>query len=276
MNSITRTTLPSGLSARTCEPAHADQTEQTLLLLHGMMGGTWQFDLLQPALGAAGYRSVAIDYRGHHDSPTTKPLNRLSVSDYLHDALQACHAIGGKPIVVGQALGGLVGLMLAERDAVSAAVLLCALPPRGIAWRGNHRPRLAFRRWPGAIRGLPMAPRRKELDELVLNRIPAQRREELFQRQVPESSRVAAQVAYGLVTVDSTAVQCPVLSVGASDDRLVAPSVARKLAEQYHGDHLELRGAGHYALVGEPGWETGKDHIVDWLNRLPSHVRFRR
>jgi pimeloyl-ACP methyl ester carboxylesterase len=119
-------------------------------------------------------------------------------------------------------------------------------------------------------------PDRDELDDLVLNRIPTARHREFFDRQVPESTRVAAQVAYGLISVRPYAVRCPVLSIGASDDRLVLPSVARRLADRYGADHLELEHAGHYAIVGEPGYRSAADKIIDWLDQLPTEITLRQ
>jgi pimeloyl-ACP methyl ester carboxylesterase len=276
MTELVKTRLPSGLSAHVCEPEGPGRRRLPVLLLHGMMGGAWQFEWFQPALAAAGYCSMAIDYRGHHDSPPVRRLIRVGVSTYLDDALDACAALGGRVLVVGQALGGLLALLLAEREAVVAAVLTCSLPPRGIRWRSARNPRLAFKRWPAAVRGNPLMPDRDELDNLVLNRMPREPRGELFDRQVPESTRVAAQVAYGLVSVRPDAVRCPVLSIGASDDRLVLPSVARRLAERYGADHLELEHAGHYAIVGEPGYQSAADQIIDWLDQLPTEITLRR
>jgi pimeloyl-ACP methyl ester carboxylesterase len=67
---VTRATrevvLPGGLTAVAAGPARSDAT--SVLLVHGMMGGAWQFGRLQLTLTARGYRNLALNYRGHHDS----------------------------------------------------------------------------------------------------------------------------------------------------------------------------------------------------------------
>ncbi|WP_225729430.1 MULTISPECIES: alpha/beta hydrolase [unclassified Nocardia] len=74
-----------------------------------------------------------------------------------------------------------------------------------------------------------------------------------------------AQIAYGAIKVDAAAVHCPILSVSAADDRLIWPHIGETIATRYHGQHLRIQGAGHYALVGEPGWETVATQLIDWI-----------
>jgi pimeloyl-ACP methyl ester carboxylesterase len=217
-----RVRLPGGLSASEWAPA-GGEGRPAVLLVHGMAGGAWQFEWFQRSLAAAGYRSLALDYRGHHGSRPVARLGRVGVCDYLEDALVACRFLGGRPLVVGQSMGGLIAQLLAARDAVSAAVLMVSLPPRGVRWRSVKDPRLATRHLPALLRGRPLMPIRAEADGLILNRIPPGERREFFARQAPESSRAGAQIAFGRIVVDRSAVAGPVLSVTASEDRLVLP-----------------------------------------------------
>jgi len=260
-----RVPLAGGLSGVEVPAAAAARARPQVLLLHGMMAGAWQFERFQDSLARAGYRSLALDYRGHNRSAPVKRLGRLSVRDYMEDALAGCGHLGGRPVVVGQSMGGLIALMLAARDAVRAAVLVCALPPRGIRWRTARSPRASLRHLPAILRGRPLDPDREELDDLIFNAIPPAERPEFFARQVQESSRVAGEIAFGRIAVDPSRVGCPVLSVSASDDRLVLPEVGEEIARRYGADHLRLEGCGHYALVGEPQWRDAACRITDWL-----------
>ncbi|HME75084.1 MAG TPA: alpha/beta fold hydrolase [Mycobacterium sp.] len=257
--------LPTGLTGVEGIP-QASATETPVLLLHGMMGGAWQFSWFQRALTRVGYRSLAINYRAHHGSQPSAALGRVGVREYLKDALDACAYLGTPPIVVGQSMGGLIAQLLAAQGAVRAAVLVCALPPGGVRWKGARNPRRALRHLPAVLTGRPIRPHRGELDDLIFNQIPADQRRAYFARQVPESGRAATEIAYGAVDVDADALTCPVLSISAAHDRLVYPHVGEALAHRYRGDHLRLDDAGHYALVGEPGWEHLAEQIISWLN----------
>jgi pimeloyl-ACP methyl ester carboxylesterase len=266
--------LPGGLSAVERVP-RASTSKPPVLLLHGMMGGAWQFRWLQEALSEAGYRSLALNYRGHHGSLPVRRLGRVGVDEYLYDALCGCAQLGEPPIAIGQSMGGLVAQLLAERGAVRAAVLAFSLPPAGIRWRGVRDPRNAWRHLPDTLRGRPLRPDRPELEDLILNRIPVSERAAFFSRQVPESSRAGAQIAFGLIRVSARAVTCPILSLGASEDRLVLPAVAEQIASRYSGEHLCFEGAGHYALVGEPGWRTRAATTIAWCDEVSCAVRER-
>jgi len=259
-------TLSRGLTGRETTPRRVDPAKPSVLLLHGMMGGAWQFDILQERLATAGHHTLAINYRGHHGSPSDSELATTSVRDYARDALVGCHHLGGRPVVIGQSLGGLVSLVLAETGIPSAAVLVCALPPRGVLWRprrltGAARPIVA------ALRRRELLPDRAELDPLILNGLPLADRQEVFDRQVPESSRVFLEVAAGAIAVDRRLVTCPVLSVTAGQDGLVQASVGHRLARRYRTDLVHVDDAAHYAAVAEPTAPVLASAILDWIER---------
>jgi pimeloyl-ACP methyl ester carboxylesterase len=262
----TRITLSGGLRAVDGAATETTDDRPPVLLLHGMMGGAWQFDGFQRALSRAGYRSLALDYRGHHGSRPVRRLGGTRVSEYVDDALTACRHLGERPIVVGQSMGGLIAQVLAGGGNASAAVLVCSLPPRGIRWRGARDPRFAWRHLPEVVLRRPLRPHRAELDDLILNRCEPALADVMFARQVPESSRAGTEIAYGLVRAPTGPLGCPVLSVSAGQDRLVSPQVGAMLADRYEGEHLHVEDAGHYALVGEPGWERLAAQIIGWLD----------
>lgn len=263
--------LPGDLTGIDAEPPPGVTQRGSVLMLHGMMGGAWQFQHLQPQLAAAGYRTLALNYRGHHDSRPVPDLARISVRDYAQDAMLGCDYLGGRPAVVGQSMGGLVALMLAEAGAVSAAVLVCSLPPRRIAWR-TSRPTTALRALAASVRRHPIQPHRADLDALVLNGLREDQRAAAFECQVPESSRAAFEIACGRIHVDPRLVTCPVLSITTGNDKLVRPSVGARIARRYHGDRLHFDDAAHYAMVAEPSAAEVSSAIVEWLQAPSSSV----
>jgi pimeloyl-ACP methyl ester carboxylesterase len=259
-------TLERGLTAVRCPATMAERGR--ILFLHGMMAGAWQFEALQPFFAERGYTSLALNYRGHHGSSPVTRLADVSVRDYVEDALVAARMLE-RPIVLGQSMGGLIAQKLMEADVVSAAVLLCSLPPRGILWLGGYAHFIASLRTLPAILGRSqLQPHRASLDKTIFNCLSPARRQALFLRQVPESSRAGFEIAMGLIGVDAARVRCQVLSVGAEHDRLVSPSRARHMATKYRGKWLELERCGHYALVGEADWLPRAQAIAHWIERL--------
>lgn len=264
MKTATRTvTLASGLTGVAAGPV--DRDGPTVVCLHGMMGGAWQFERFQSYLATRGVSSLAINYRGHHDSRPVRRLGRVSVRRYIEDA-QAAVAGLDRPVVVGQSMGGLIALALAANTDVSAVALVCALPPRPVRWTGARSPRFAWRHLPSVLTGRPLRPYRRELSKLILNRLPQPEHDACFDRQVPESSKAATEIAYGRVAVTPADIRCPVLSITAGDDALVSPSVGKALADRYHGRHLHYPNRGHYCLVAEPGWEDVARAITRWID----------
>jgi pimeloyl-ACP methyl ester carboxylesterase len=258
--------IPGGLSGEELAANLESGLRPAVLLLHGMMGGAWQFQWFQRSLAEAGFRSLAINYRGHHDSRPVDSLGRVGVQAYLEDALAACHYLGQSPVVVGQSMGGLIGQMVAECGAARAVVMVVSLPPRGVVWRSRRGLRYGLRYLPSALFDRSMPPNEQEQKDRLLNAFPPEAQDEMFARQVPESGRAARQIALGQIAVDPSMVTCPVLSVTAGADRLVLPSVGTKLAKRYRGDLLHFDTAGHYALVGEPGWQTRSEMVIHWIN----------
>ena len=113
----------------------------------------------------------------------------------------------------------------------------------------------------------PKEARIAQLDRLILNGISPDERAAVFDRQVPESSRAFTEIALGRIGVAPRRVTYPVLSVTAGRDVLVTPSVGRRLARRYEGDHLHFEDAAHYAMVAEPSAPEACTAIVDWIER---------
>src|ERR671929_1502515 len=124
-------TILGGLTA-VVEDA-ASRSRPSLLFIHGMFAGAWQFEGLQRYFAALGYPSHAINLRGHHGSRPVPDLGKVSVLDYVDDALPVARALG-RPIVIGHSMGGLITQKLAEAGAISAGLVPSAAGPQG----GRH------------------------------------------------------------------------------------------------------------------------------------------
>jgi pimeloyl-ACP methyl ester carboxylesterase len=165
-----------------------------------------------------------------------------------------------------------VALLLASRNLVRAAVLVSSAPPRGI--NVFSRPLLfrMARYLPALLLSRPFVPSASDLDALVLNEVPEPERAAIRARFVPDSGRVARQVALGVYDVPLRSVRAPLLVIGADHDRFVPLSVARRLARRFDAPLRVARGHGHF-LFAEPGWETELDAVLDWIDKLPAPAR---
>jgi pimeloyl-ACP methyl ester carboxylesterase len=254
-------TLPGGVSAFAADLP--GDVRPPLLLIHGMFGGGWQFAEWQTRLLRRGRSTVAIDLRAGDATDPSRNLGSASLSHYVDVARRAARHLEC-PAAVGHSMGGLIVQKLAEEGAVSAAVLLCSAPPRWItALSGGLLARMA-KYTPELLGSRALVPLRSDADALFLERVPLAERDDVFARLRPESGRAARQLALGAVAVDAARVKCPVLSIGAAEDRFLPPRIARAIARKYRGYYREYKGHGHY-IVGEPGWERVADDVAGWL-----------
>jgi pimeloyl-ACP methyl ester carboxylesterase len=254
-------TFPGGVTASVADAPGDDRPP--LLLIHGMFGGAWQFADWQLRLAGRGRSSVAIDLRGHGASGTVADIGCVSLDDYVEDALAAVRELG-TPAVVGHSMGGLIAQKLAEKNVVSSAVLVCSAPPRWInALSGRLLTRM-IKYAPALLFSRPVVPERSDADALFLDRLPEPARSDLFEHIQPESGRAARELALGTMTIDAKRVSCPMLSIGAADDRFLPSRIARAIAKKYDCEYREYAEHGHY-MIAEPGWERVSDEVAAWI-----------
>ncbi|HET7456872.1 MAG TPA: alpha/beta fold hydrolase [Gemmatimonadaceae bacterium] len=267
IDGLTAVAVPADAGAAT---GVGGRPKPPVLFVHGMMVGAWVFERYQRLFAAHGYASWAVNLRGHCGSRPVPDLGRVSLQYYVNDAMEAARALAAahgveRPVIVGHSMGGLIAQVLAERDAVEAAVLLCSAPPRGITVSSL---RLAYHQlrylWP-ILRGRPLVARPAGASALNFNRVPPAERAGLYARMVPESGRVGLELSLGMVSVDDRRVTRPVLVCAAADDRLVPARVARRLAKKYDAPYREFADHGHF-LVYEPNWEGPATEIAHWLD----------
>ena len=81
----------------------------TVLLVPGYTGSKEDFRLVLPALAGHGWRAVAVDQRGQHESPGTGDASAYTVDVLGREIVQLTEALGDGPVhLVGHSFGGLV------------------------------------------------------------------------------------------------------------------------------------------------------------------------
>lgn len=235
-----------------------------VLLIHGMFGGAWYWADYQTFLARRGYESHAVNLRGHHGSRPVDDVGKVSLGDYVDDAIEVARALG-MPFVIGHSMGGLIAQKVAEAGACRAVVLLASAPPRWIPPVSWLLLRKQIKYLPRLIASRPLMPDRGDADALMFNRTPVGERAAFYARLVPESGRAGLQLSLGAIGVHASRVSCPVLVVSGTDDQFVVPRVARALSRKYRAPLRTYASFAHH-IMSEPGWETPAADVVSWLD----------
>jgi pimeloyl-ACP methyl ester carboxylesterase len=252
---------------------------RTIVMIHGMWGGGWYWENYARYFEARGYRCVRPTLRLHDMNPREAPDPRLgttSLLDYAEDLEKGIRELKEIPILMGHSMGGLLAQMLGSRGLGKALVLLTPASPAGIMALKFS----VIRSFSGMLMrwGFWREPGRQKFEEAVysmLSLLPAEEQKKVFERFVYESGRAASEIGFWLfdrrnaAAVDESKVTCPVLVIGAAEDRITPVSVVRKVAEKYKGvaTYKEFAGHAHW-VVAEPGWEEIAGYVNDWLSHL--------
>ena len=237
-----------------------------LLFVHGGCHAAWCWDEhFLDYFASHGFRAAAVSFRAHGGSDSDKPLNRLSVADYVDDVRTAAEGLDGDPIVVGHSLGGFTVQHYLQRYDAPAGVLLASLPPQGVL-------RCALRLW----RKHPLITMRANTfgeNKEVFTRRP---REVLFCDYTPQAivdagaarceneSLRAAFVDAGFRLPKPARVAAPMLVLGGEDDGTITNAEARATARAYNTTAELFPRMGHNMMV-EPGWRDVAERICGWL-----------
>ena len=202
--------------------------------------------------------------------PPHPGLGALRLHDYVSDlereASRIAEETGRRPAVIGHSMGGLLAQALAERNRVSAAVLISPAPPAGA-----HDVRFgAFWLIVRASNFLGLAPKAIRVDRATvyaatLNALPRGERDAAFSSMVYESGPAFNDM--GHFPIDEARIRVPVMTIAATRDRLIPANIVRLVGKKYAaigGVFREYAGHAHW-LYGEPGWDSVATDIYNWL-----------
>ncbi|HLF22688.1 MAG TPA: alpha/beta hydrolase, partial [Burkholderiales bacterium] len=254
----------------------------TVFMIHGMWGSPWYWQNYKNVLEKAGYRCVTATLRYHDMNPSASPDPRLgstSLLDYAEDLEREIRSLGVKPILLGHSMGGLLALMLSARDLAKATVLLTPASPAGInPYRVSVVRSFVSVLLHWAFWKKPMRQTYGEAVYSMLQLLPPDDQRRAYERFVYESGRAFSEIAYWFIDprhatrVDAKKITCPILVIGAAQDRITPASVVRRVAKKYKNvaTYKEFPNHAHW-VVGEPGWEEVAEYVGQWLSTLDAN-----
>ncbi|MFF7731016.1 alpha/beta fold hydrolase [Streptomyces sp. NPDC008001] len=239
----------------------------TVLLVPGFTGSKEDFIALLEPLAAAGYRAVAVDGRGQHETEGPRDEAAYAQAELARDVLAQAEALGGGVHLLGHSLGGLISRAAVLADAAPfRSLTLMSCGPAAICAPQQERTRrliaalgaydmgavwLEMRRADGE--SAPAAPVPPELDAFLRRRWMETVPEQLMatgRQLVSEPDRTAELAAVPLpkhVVSGAVDYAWPVPSIDAMAKELAAVRTVVEGAE--HSPNAERPGPTAEALI---------------------------
>ncbi len=234
-----------------------------VLLLHGFPQDSREWDLVRPALHAAGMRTYALDQRGYSPGARPSRVAGYRVAEAVADAAGVLDALGlDAAHVVGHDWGATVAwaLAVAQPERVKSLVAVSVPHPRALAeaLRGASQPlRLAYfplLRWAG------VAERLLRCGGLRAILAPIGDRAELYVTAMREPGRLTAALNWYRANSlraagDRGICSVPTTYVYSTGDVAVSPRAVRATGRWVDADYrlVVLRKVAHWVPEEAPG-----------------------
>ena len=245
--------LIAGLSAERYPPEQA-KFRSPLLLVHGVWSGAWCWQSWATHFCNLGWECIAIDLRRRSPQNPMGSLHNLRFSDCIQDLAAFIHSFSIPPVLLAMDLGALMALKVCEQSKISALILVSPPSPGNLAARSRPQ-RLLWLKY-GLLIFLQRPFRIDERDfrTYFLAPLPENLQSRLSRQIVPEPSALAREFLAPRVNLESEPLNCPILVLGGSEDRITPPATSRRIAEWLGGEFREYPGQGHWLIEmnGEP------------------------
>ena len=252
---------------------------KTLLMVHGVGCGGEVWDRMKRDFVMAGWTcetpTLFADLRTSSAPPDG--LADLTLADYIKAAADLADRLaerdGQPPVIIGHSMGGMIAQKLVEQGHVRGGIFLTPAQPAGCTVTDLRVLRTFWnilkvgqKNVPGGV--FKVGP--KGFRWGVLNMVPKERHEEIYQQALYDSGRVYHDLA-NPGPIDETRISMPTLTIGAAKDRATVIKAVRKVGAKYAkakvpGDYLEYKKHAHW-IVDEPGTAQVSSDILEWMDQ---------
>jgi len=237
-----------------------------LLFIHGELAGSWIWERYLSYFAGHGWEGHALNLRNHYWSEPTD-IAEVGFELYIDDVASVVQRLGSSVALIGHGMGGLLALKAAEREPVSAVVLLDSELPRDL--RPPARPH-ELRAIPDVYGrdhiGWETLPERLQRDNRDLTISDIVRLQHLFGQKPHESGLAKRQIRAGVAVDRSRLVGVPILVVGAGLAGTRSAAGAERLADWLGGTYEPFGAHSHYGLViGESSFQQVADGVRAFL-----------
>jgi pimeloyl-ACP methyl ester carboxylesterase len=235
-----------------------------LLLVHGAFSQAAHFEPWVDYFREAGYRASAISLPGRVPF-NLEALRRLTLADYVDAVARAVQQFDSPPVIVGHSLGAILAMNVATFEEAAGLVTIAAPVPGKLPARLGAL-RYVFPHMPQIITGSPVMPPPDVVRALVTHHLSEAESDEIIAAGGSESGRVLRRLLFGRARVSLAAIRCPVLCLGAAEDRVVPSGAAGQIAKATGGERVVFQGHGHWLIAGSLVGTVAAT-VGDWLGR---------
>ncbi len=249
----------------------------TIVMLHGISGGSAAFAPQIEHFASRGFRAVSWDMPGYGTSAPIEPYTFKGLAESLATLIDALDPSGDRApvILLGHSMGGMVAQELIARrpGLVRALILANTVPAFGHA-DGAAQQRYISERSAPIEAGLSM---QQFAQQLIPSLVGPQ--------ASAEGVRLAMQVMGGVhpavyrAALDAIThfdrhsmlghIRVPTLLIAGSEDKTAPPALMQAMARQVPGsEYVELGGVGHLSPLEVP--ELFGDTVLSFLARRKS------
>jgi pimeloyl-ACP methyl ester carboxylesterase len=208
-------------------------------------------------------------------------IKGLGLTEIVDHYEQEIRALDEPPVLIGHSFGGLIVELLLDRGLGRAGVAMSPAPPKGIlvlplSSLKAAAPALAHpSRWHGIV---PLT--LEEFTYAFVNTFSPEDAKAAYDAYaVPESGQIFYEAGFANFHLHPPSEvhfrneeRAPLLIVGATEDRTVPASLARKQYVKYakgpaQTEYLEFEGRSHLMMVAD-GWEEIAAEIERWVARV--------
>ncbi len=218
-------------------------TGRAVLLLHGFTGSPWELRLMGDSLAARGFHVVAPRLPGHGTVP--EAMLFVTWQDWVASAEAAFRQLTRdfKHVsVAGLSMGGLLGLILASREAARVRRLVLMAPVLAL--------RAGPGRWLHRVRHTPLA----RAVPTWFTKAPPDLEDQVMRAQAPSPARFPVARVLDLFSLQDLArravgsVRCPTLLFAAANDHVVDPRALDDLHRDVPGSRLVRLQRGYHVI----------------------------
>ncbi|HUU01615.1 MAG TPA: lysophospholipase [Myxococcota bacterium] len=251
-----------------------DEPKGLVALVHGFAEHSGRYKALADDICRAGWSVAAFDYRGHGQSGGRR-AHIDGFTGYLDDLGSFLAEIekegyGGKPVLLGHSLGGLIAARFCERDADDLNGLVLSSPFLDMAFKVPTLKALAGRLLSGIFPTLSL---KSGLDPSVLSHD-----QEACERYAADplvsdvaSARWFTEVLQAQADAfrEVTRIKLPLLVLQAGDDRLASAEATRHFFEaaQSEDKNFQLYEDYFHEIFNEVGRDKVVADLIAWLGQ---------